>query len=183
MCPMVPTLTCGFVLVNVSLAMCYSAFSASLKSKSIRREPFQQPHPPTRSISDGHPNDRGQPLGTSCVTPECLGNRPKSCRWDLNPGPRPYQGRALPTEPRQHCSMNLESPSDRPVSLLAAMFPGRPPGIPRSGEKGGDGNRPHAACLEGGGSPTELPPRRSPAPAGSRRSSTPQGPANRESTG
>ena len=25
----------------------------------------------------------------------------ESCRWDLNPGPRPYQGRALPTEPRQ----------------------------------------------------------------------------------
>src|SRR5438309_7355853 len=32
-----------------------------------------------------------------------LGNRPESCLWDLNPGPRPYQGRALPTEPRQRC--------------------------------------------------------------------------------
>ena len=26
MCPMVPTLTCGFVLVKVSLAMCCNAF-------------------------------------------------------------------------------------------------------------------------------------------------------------
>src|ERR1700756_3342754 len=36
---------------------------------------------------------------------------PESCRWDLNPGPRPYQGRALPTEPRQRL--------DDPVAVLS----------------------------------------------------------------
>ena len=78
----------------------FSAFSAFLKS-SLRRAIRSKPHPPARSI-----------LGRLCQRPgptaahvfhhaRTLGNRPKSCRWDLNPGPRPYQGRALPTEPRQ----------------------------------------------------------------------------------
>ncbi len=59
------------------------------------------PPPPARTISDGHPGSRGQPPGTSLFHARSLGNGPKSCRWDSNPGPRPYQGRALPAEPRQ----------------------------------------------------------------------------------
>src|SRR5271157_5849756 len=78
MCPMVPTLTCGFVLVKVSLAICNCALTAFLKSKSIRREPFRQPHPPARSSSDGHPNGRGQPLGTSFLTPEVWATDPRA---------------------------------------------------------------------------------------------------------
>ena len=54
-----------------------------------------------------------------------LGNRPKSCRWDLNPGPRPYQGRALPTEPRQQRCLSSH-PEDhywiRWNSLLTAAW-------------------------------------------------------------
>jgi hypothetical protein len=51
-----------------------------------------------------------------------LGNRPKSCRWDLNPGPRPYQGRALPTEPRQQRCLSPRglSPHSLQFSLISA---------------------------------------------------------------
>ena len=45
----------------------------------------------------------------------------ESCRWDLNPGPRPYQGRALPTEPRQQfAALALEPlPPSTPESFAA----------------------------------------------------------------
>src|SRR6266567_3993348 len=55
----------------------------------------------------------------------------ESCCWGLNPGPRPYQGSALPL-----------SYSSRFISLPEA----------------GDGNRTHVACLEGRCSTIELHP-------------------------
>ncbi len=79
--------------------------------------------------------------------------RPESCRWDLNPGPRPYQGRALPTEPRQHGSDRMSRLSTRrPTFRLPAASSASPP-------RAGDGNRTHVACLEGRYSTIELHPR------------------------
>src|SRR5438270_12643316 len=65
----------------------------------------------------------------------------ESCCWDLNPGPRPYQGRALPAELQQR------GPSSRP-----ALLNKHPPGA-------GEGNRTLVACLEGRCSTIELHPR------------------------
>src|SRR5271166_4979278 len=61
--------------------------------------------PPASTVQFGRPSQRPGPTArhVTCHA-RSLGNRPKSCRWDLNPGPRPYQGRALPTEPRQQNS-------------------------------------------------------------------------------
>src|SRR5215218_2042909 len=97
MCPIVPTLTCGFVRVNVSLAIA-SRLTASLVF--VWRGPAQPPHTSTTVRSGrGYPAAWGRPLGPTRTAR--IWASPKSCRWDLNPGPRPYQGRALPTEPRQ----------------------------------------------------------------------------------
>ena len=95
-------------------------------------------------------------------TPRAGGVGPESCRWDLNPGPRPYQGRALPTEPRQHV---LE---DNPRGLVLSSAPAPrvltrvPPRFVRHSASGraGDGNRTHVVCLEGRYSTIELHPRR-----------------------
>jgi hypothetical protein len=54
------------------------------------------------------------------------GPRPVSCWWDLNPRPRPYQGRTLPTELQQrgtHPSLGDRHPGDTPIP-----FSGRPSG-------------------------------------------------------
>jgi hypothetical protein len=107
---------------------------------------------------------------------------PKSCRWDLNPGPRPYQGRALPTEPRQQVvhpvpisllrprparfvrgrRRSVSGPSRAPDTSAAADAP-FVASLPRSSDplprRAGDGNRTHVACLEGRYSTIELHPR------------------------
>src|ERR1700758_3823336 len=109
-----------------------------------RRQSIQKP-----ADSSGQPEpgvDRWTLKGTARIW---VGDRPKSCRWDLNPGPRPYQGRALPTEPRQRPRW-LSAPSIGPAA-----------GPPAS--EAGDGNRTHVACLEGRYSTTELHPREFPA--------------------
>ena len=63
--------------------------------------------PPASTVQFGRPPSQRPGPTARHVTRHArsLGNRPKSCRWDLNPGPRPYQGRALPTEPRQQNSL------------------------------------------------------------------------------
>ena len=81
----------------------------------------------------------------------------QSCLWDLNPGPRPYQGRALPTEPRQHCPHTTPHYLTRPAASAFAAFPISLFRTPRM--KAGDGNRTHVACLEGRYSTIELHPR------------------------
>jgi hypothetical protein len=91
---------------------------------------------------------------------------PKSCRWDLNPGPRPYQGRALPTEPRQQPirrSFSKVPIRARPTLLDFAQGSrrGGPDFRPRD-PRAGDGNRTHVACLEGRYSTIELHPRWAP---------------------
>src|SRR5262245_31820765 len=79
MCPIVPTLTCGLVLVKVSLAIAQRLSASLLLSDSTpfgipvvhRRELAQPPHRPTRSLLDGHPNGPGpEPLGPTLLTPE-----------------------------------------------------------------------------------------------------------------
>ena len=90
--------------------------------------------------------------------PECLGDRPKSCRWDLNPGPRPYQGRALPTEPRQQCSNPTRRLGPIPPDPDPRRSPTRPSRSARPEPRAGDGNRTHVACLEGRYSTIELHP-------------------------
>lgn len=129
------------------MAMCSAPFRHS-RSQLVRREIHHQAPPAARSASDGLPNDRGWSRSASPCTPESLGNRPKSCRWDLNPGPRPYQGRALPTEPRQR--------------VRCQRFPGgrlKEEDQPAARREAGDGNRTHTACLEGRDSTIELHPR------------------------
>ena len=84
----------------------------------------------------------------------------ESCRWDLNPGPRPYQGRALPTEPRQQGFVSSDVArlgsfrlSDRPsFDVASRSF------AARTERRAGDGNRTHVACLEGRYSTIELHP-------------------------
>ncbi len=102
-----------------------------------------------------------------------MGHQPQSCRWDLNPGPRPYQGRALPTEPRQRVSNRSFKTTSEPVVLprVISSFrivsqPVRRPSNPASrlpvprqtAIRAGDGNRTHVACLEGRYSTIELHP-------------------------
>ena len=48
------------------------------------------------------------------------GRKSQSCRWDLNPGPRPYQGRALPTEPRQQYVCHVPNNRTRFTPLVFA---------------------------------------------------------------
>ena len=138
------------------------------------REHAQPPHTPTVVRSrTGLPAVRGWDRWVRLLIAPMSGSNPKpeSCRWDLNPGPRPYQGRALPTEPRQQLSV-LSSPRLRPlrrVRLVATPvsaidrrrsilgdIPVQPDLRPR---RAGDGNRTHVACLEGRYSTIELHPR------------------------
>jgi hypothetical protein len=85
----------------------------------------------------------------------------------LNPGPRPYQGRALPTEPRQQAFCVYFAmrflPRDRGdlVFVSSVHSSRRDPlssGQPLPGGRAGDGNRTHVACLEGRYSTIELHP-------------------------
>src|SRR4051812_10122937 len=126
MCPIVPTLTCGLVRVNVSLAIvtpCSPVLDYAQRRFGITEKGGRMNHhtlAPTDVATLWKPGR----------------NRPQSCRWDLNPGPRPYQGRALPTEPRQHRIPLFCSSSGRSVP-------------PAPDSEAGDGNRTHVACLEG----------------------------------
>ncbi len=65
----------------------------------------------------------------------------KSARRDSNPRPRPWQGRAPPTEPLAHF-----------ISFGILQMP------PRIFSKAGDGNRTHVSSLEGWCSTIELHP-------------------------
>src|SRR5262249_57231891 len=62
MCPIVPTLTCGLVLVKVSLAialLCLAVLACSTPcgiTYGHRPELAQPPHTPTASIRDRHPH-------------------------------------------------------------------------------------------------------------------------------
>ena len=95
------------------------------------------------------PNPSSAPAGP--VLHFCVKSGPtESCRWDLNPGPRPYQGRALPTEPRQRCCVR---DSRKPGSSISS----RPSSVGPA-TRAGDGNRTHVACLEGRYSTIELHP-------------------------
>ena len=157
MCPIVPTLTCGFVLAKVSLAIV--APVVSWKPRAWWRVHRGRPESkPTIRWATGRWGDRLSKPRDAPDPPGRRGRGPESCRWDLNPGPRPYQGRALPTEPRQHVirvdsGRSLGGP-DPPRSPPAASSR-RPPRRPRAG----DGNRTHVACLEGRYSTIELHPR------------------------
>ena len=115
------------------------------------------PHADEVHPGGASPDGLGPAAGpTTRHRPNVWATRPKSCRWDLNPGPRPYQGRALPTEPRQHCFERLDDPvGDRSASNSHAHLSGPRPPSPRAG----DGNRTHVACLEGRYSTIELHPR------------------------
>src|SRR5271155_3170653 len=97
MCPIVPTLTCGLVLVKVSLAIVTPVVSYNLgASWRAARQNLMLNAAPVR--------DRPRAAADAIMIPTYSfgpANESQSCRWDLNPGPRPYQGRALPTEPRQ----------------------------------------------------------------------------------
>src|ERR1700730_9606968 len=93
MWPMVPTLTCGLVRENTSLAIFPPQFQKQVAQMSS---------------------------GFGVIT----FRKTKSCCWDLNPGPRPYQGSALP----------LSYSSD----LFSPVFsPGHSPPL----RKAGEGNR------------------------------------------
>ena len=126
--------------------------------------------------------------------------KPKSCLWDSNPGPRPYQGRALPTEPRQQFDRSSQF-NEKPVESLRInsvagglpRLPGtspsadtnnnedvhRIPARPGYADRGraGDGNRTHVACLEGRYSTIELHPRFWPASGPAARNSHRRSPA------
>ena len=83
--------------------------------------------------------------------PPCRGCGPvsrtnQSCCWDLNPGPRPYQGRALPAELQQ-----------RRVFVSCSRGAARTRNV-NSSDRAGDGNRTHISCLEGRGFTTKLHP-------------------------
>src|SRR4051794_18765577 len=77
MCPMVPTLTCGLFRAKVSFAIA---------------------PPQVQYWRPGASNGLAARKGGLSLSNR---NNPESCRWDLNPGPPPYQGGALPTELRQ----------------------------------------------------------------------------------
>src|SRR5262249_1977363 len=96
MWPIVPTLTCGLVRVKVSLAIALlDALRHPLGSSDVlRRGPAQPPHTPPGPLR-AIPRGLGPAAGLSIAPPELAWARPpKSCLWDSNPGPRPYQGRA-----------------------------------------------------------------------------------------
>src|ERR1700722_21015287 len=98
----------------------------------------------------------------------------KSCCWDLNPGPRPYQGSALPAELQQrgpyHETIMLRMPpapgkgqnASRPRQPFCLLWHVPSPHAPAAFGfclsaasllhlKAGDGNRTHVASLEGWG--------------------------------
>ena len=104
MCPIVPTLTCGLVRVKVSLAIVTPALFGSLRLSLCGSGGTRPPSPRVNVIRSGVAQSRRRGP-TAVELHSALGQHgPESCRWDLNPGPRPYQGRALPTEPRQRDS-------------------------------------------------------------------------------
>src|SRR6185312_9363854 len=87
MWPMVPTLTCGLVRSKLPFAIA----------------------PRSSLLTGPRPHEFG------CGAP--LNSVPsQSCCWDLNPGPPPYQGGALPTELQQH------EPMDAPAGNPAVAF-------------------------------------------------------------
>src|SRR5207249_10458671 len=79
MCPIVPTFTCGLVREKTSLAIVPPQFQSCQEPN--RRTKFQIPRIKTKVLEFGFLE---------------FGSSSKSCCWGLNPGPRPYQGRALP---------------------------------------------------------------------------------------
>ena len=72
----------------------------------------------------------------------------ESCFWGLNPGPRPYQGRALPLS--YSSTPFIRAMRGHPGFVHAARFK-----VPIAGE----GNRTLVTCLEGRSSTIELHPR------------------------
>ncbi len=91
---MVPTLTCGFVRTKFSFATSLAQLPVTNGFLRIRHEPTRLFDMDSRASwhvtgnlnRDRRRHDR-QHTG--------------SCCWDLNPGPRPYQGRTLPAELQQ----------------------------------------------------------------------------------
>ncbi len=106
-----------------------------------------------------------------------------SCCWDLNPGPRPYQGRALPLSHSSTscaCPMASSGRTEQPrrarrrpaafdsaaadahasSAVKSAPIYGNAQALSssRSPKKAGDGNRTHMTGLEGQGSTIELRP-------------------------
>jgi hypothetical protein len=81
--------------------------------------PRPAPVRPEPALPTARDRPRGRPL-VNRVSARRPGKRPQSCRWDLNPGPRPYQGRALPTEPRQHGVPCVVSPRSLVPSLACS---------------------------------------------------------------
>src|SRR5262245_1682139 len=91
MCPIVPTFTCGFDRSNFCLAI---RRASSVLLPTCLREGVSHPRVPTLSSGSGHRPCRRPGNEHVTYTPDeswspCPG---------LNRRPRPYQGRALPTE-------------------------------------------------------------------------------------
>jgi hypothetical protein len=90
---------------------------------------------------------------------------PESCCWGLNPGPRPYQGRALPLSYSSVRSIKPIGNAREDFPLYQLGIPScvsrKPVGGPDTYCKAGEGNRTLVACLEGRCSTIELHPQRS----------------------
>ncbi len=191
MCPMVPTLTCGFVRTKVSLAIATPVVSLVVVGV-VGMGPTRPPRDTLRPAGAGPGRASARPVWSGSTRQSLRQHGPESCHWDSNPGPRPYQGRALPTEPWQRdfvrsravqgsfglvwegfAARQLGCVRDGAFELAGSRStPGSRPGPAplRSSHRGavrrppraGDGNRTHVACLEGRGSTIELHPRRAP---------------------
>src|SRR5438874_13809741 len=77
-----------------------------------------------------------------------------SCCWDLNPGPPPYQGGALPTELQQR--FGHLSAVNYPLFVVKPFASDHRQRT--TDNQAGEGNRTLVACLEGRSSTIELHP-------------------------
>lgn len=84
-----------------------------------------------------------------------------SCCWDLNPGPPPYQGGALPTELQQRVLSVVRSPlvAVRCITFVRRVRLSTGHGLRSTDKQAGEGNRTLVTCLEGRSSTIELHPR------------------------
>src|SRR5215210_6042159 len=82
MCPIVPTLTCGLVLVKVSLAIAACRLYG-IPVVQWRESAQAAPHVnPSGPLQAGLPAAWGRPLGPTSRTPPDFGPQTQSCRWD-----------------------------------------------------------------------------------------------------